>query len=44
MILDPDPADFGFARIMAAEQERINTRTFGTVTHMPPELLADGEN
>lgn len=35
-------ADFGFARIMA-QQERIHTRTFGTVTHMPPELLSDGE-
>ena len=32
--------DFGLARV--AEGTGRRTDTFGTVSHMPPELLADG--
>lgn len=35
-------ADFGLSRVLAAGVERISTRTYGTVTHMPPELLLSG--
>lgn len=35
-------ADFGLARVIAANCSVIKTHTFGTVTHMPPELLAKG--
>ena len=34
-------ADFGLARTVDV-QSKIETRTYGTVTHMPPELLAKG--
>ena len=33
-------ADFGLSRVLS--QEAISTGTFGTVTHMPPELLTTG--
>ena len=35
-------ADFGLARDFGV-QTRIQTRKYGTITHMPPELLTDGE-
>ncbi|GFH13635.1 protein kinase domain-containing protein [Haematococcus lacustris] len=34
-------ADFGLARVLK-DKNHIKTQTFGTVTHMPPELLAKG--
>lgn len=34
-------ADFGMAR-MAGQQEVIQTKAIGTITHMPPELMLDG--
>ncbi|GFH20211.1 protein kinase domain-containing protein [Haematococcus lacustris] len=34
-------ADFGLARVLK-DNNHIKTQTFGTVTHMPPELLAKG--
>jgi hypothetical protein len=39
---DPQVSDFGLARLIAL-QGRINTDTYGTVTHMPPELLTGGD-
>ena len=33
-------ADFGLSRVLS--QEAVSTGTFGTVTHMPPELLTTG--
>lgn len=33
-------ADFGLAR--HAAQSRIDTDSFGTITHTPPELLREG--
>ena len=33
-------ADFGLSREMQSTS-RIETRTCGTITHMPPELLSD---
>jgi serine/threonine protein kinase len=33
-------ADFGLSRVLS--QEAISTGTFGTATHMPPELLTTG--
>ena len=33
-------ADFGLSR--QAASTTVRTQTFGTVTHMPPELLTDG--
>lgn len=35
-------ADFGLARVLK-DKGHIKTQTFGTVTHMPPELLAKGK-
>eukprot|EP00798_Chlamydomonas_sp_ICE-L_P013679 gene13679-19567_t len=36
-------ADFGLARIMdIMHGSRIQTKTYGTITHMPPETLLDG--
>lgn len=35
-------SDFGLSRVIAKDCNVINTRTFGTVTHMPPELLSKG--
>ena len=32
--------DFGLSRV--ASEGSMNTKSFGSVTHMPPELLADG--
>lgn len=34
-------ADFGLGRDQLAEP--VNTHTYGTVTHMPPELLIQGD-
>ena len=34
-------ADFGMAR-MAGQDEVIQTKAIGTITHMPPELMLDG--
>ena len=34
-------ADFGMARDFSV-QDRIQTRMYGTVTHMPPELIRSG--
>ncbi|KAK9790562.1 hypothetical protein WJX73_005557 [Symbiochloris irregularis] len=34
-------ADFGLSRVLSAEA--ISTGTYGTVTHMPPELLTTGK-
>ncbi len=33
-------ADFGLSRV--CDEAQIETKTYGTVTHMPPELLLDG--
>ena len=33
-------ADFGLSRMLGSEA--VNTGTYGTVTHMPPELLTTG--
>lgn len=33
-------ADFGLSRVMAGDT--ITTASYGTITHMPPELLVDG--
>ena len=33
-------ADFGLSRYIHSSQ--INTKTYGTITHMPPELLMEG--
>lgn len=35
-------SDFGLSRVLKPEMNHICTQTFGTVTHMPPELLASG--
>eukprot|EP00967_Tisochrysis_lutea_P027618 scaffold32098_cov16-Tisochrysis_lutea.AAC.2 len=35
-------SDFGLSRVIAADCPVIKTHTFGTVTHMPPELLSKG--
>eukprot|EP00201_Polytomella_parva_P020834 CAMPEP_0175042198 /NCGR_PEP_ID=MMETSP0052_2-20121109/2407_1 /TAXON_ID=51329 ORGANISM="Polytomella parva, Strain SAG 63-3" /NCGR_SAMPLE_ID=MMETSP0052_2 /ASSEMBLY_ACC=CAM_ASM_000194 /LENGTH=656 /DNA_ID=CAMNT_0016304937 /DNA_START=101 /DNA_END=2068 /DNA_ORIENTATION=+ len=35
-------SDFGLSRVMPASRSHIKTQTFGTVTHMPPELLSRG--
>ena len=45
---DPDGvtakvADFGLSRALAAGQSHLSTRCYGTVTHMPPELLSSGK-
>lgn len=34
-------ADFGLSR--QASSSTVDTDTYGTVTHMPPELLMDGK-
>lgn len=34
-------ADFGLSRV--CDEAQIQTKTYGTVTHMPPELLLDGK-
>lgn len=34
-------ADFGLSRV--CDEAQIETKTYGTVTHMPPELLLDGK-
>lgn len=34
-------SDFGLSRVLK-DKNHIKTQTFGTVTHMPPELLAKG--
>ena len=35
-------ADFGLSRVLSAGCSHLTTRTYGTVSYMPPELLADG--
>lgn len=35
-------SDFGLSRVLGANKNHIKTQTFGTVTHVPPELLAKG--
>lgn len=35
-------ADFGLSQVLAGDQTVIKTDTFGTVTHMSPELLLEG--
>eukprot|EP00879_Flechtneria_rotunda_P011965 GHRR01012497.1.p1 GENE.GHRR01012497.1~~GHRR01012497.1.p1 ORF type:complete len:222 (+),score=73.14 GHRR01012497.1:505-1170(+) len=45
---DPDGlmakvADFGLSRALAFGQSHLSTRRYGTVTHMPPELLVSGK-
>ncbi|KXZ56046.1 hypothetical protein GPECTOR_2g1598 [Gonium pectorale] len=35
-------SDFGLSRVLAGNRKEIKTQTFGTVTHMPPELLSKG--
>lgn len=35
-------ADFGLSRAIAEGKSHLSTRTYGTVTHMPPELLLEG--
>jgi len=35
--------DFGLARVLDGESKEIITKTLGTVTHMPPELLSLSE-
>lgn len=34
-------ADFGLSRV--CDEAQVETKTYGTVTHMPPELLLDGK-
>jgi serine/threonine protein kinase len=34
-------ADFGLSRVLEGV-DQIQTHTFGTVTHMPPEMLVEG--
>jgi mitogen-activated protein kinase kinase kinase 11 len=36
-------ADFGLSRALAVGQSHLSTRRYGTVTHMPPELLSSGK-
>ena len=36
-------SDFGLSRVINENKNFIKTQTFGTVTHMPPELLSKGE-
>ena len=33
-------SDFGLSRVLQNNKNHIKTQTFGTVTHVPPELLA----
>jgi serine/threonine protein kinase len=35
-------ADFGLSRALAMGASHLSTRTYGTVTHMAPELLSSG--
>jgi serine/threonine protein kinase len=35
-------ADFGLSRALGMGLSHLSTRTYGTVTHMAPELLASG--
>ena len=35
-------ADFGLSRHVAVGRSHLSTRTFGTLTHMPRELLMEG--
>jgi hypothetical protein len=36
-------SDFGLSRLVSNEAPVIQTRTYGTVTHMPAELLIEGK-
>jgi serine/threonine protein kinase len=36
-------ADFGLTRAMAPSATHVSTASHGTVTHMPPELLMQGQ-
>lgn len=35
-------SDFGLSRVLQNNKNHIKTQTFGTVTHVPPELLSKG--
>lgn len=35
-------ADFGLSRKMISDKSHMSTTSFGTVTHMPPEVLMQG--
>ena len=35
-------SDFGLSRVLQNNKNAIKTQTFGTVTHVPPELLSKG--
>lgn len=35
-------SDFGLSRVLQETKNHIKTQTFGTVTHVPPELLSKG--
>ena len=44
LLLHGQVADLGLSRVIPSEcQQAIKTRTYGTVTHQPPELLSHGE-
>jgi serine/threonine protein kinase len=36
-------ADFGLTRAMAPTATHVSTASHGTVTHMPPEVLMEGQ-
>eukprot|EP00983_Pelagomonas_calceolata_P124586 1161124-Pelagomonas_calceolata.AAC.10 len=36
-------ADFGLSRVLDLGNDTIQTKTYGTVTYMPPELLMEGK-
>lgn len=36
-------ADFGMARVLATNRNHVSTRTYGTVSYMPSELLREGK-
>ena len=38
--LAPQVSDFGLSRVLQETKNHIKTQTFGTVTHVPPELLS----
>ncbi len=35
--------DFGLSKVLEHEGVAMQTRTMGTVTHMPPEMLSEGK-
>ena len=36
-------ADFGLSRVLDLDMTHISTRTYGTISYMPPELLSQGK-